>query len=479
MPLGPDSIVTAEERERGKRLLVKEAAWASVAGALYGGVILIGFAVELGATPLAIGVLAAIPFFAQVAQVPAIALVERLRERRRIAVVAVSASRFVILLLAFLPYLDDRRLQLALLLAAQALITPLGSVAACALNSWLHQLLANQGLGALFSRRLFWSMLSASVGALVAGYLVQNWPFATRLHAYSVVFAAAGAAGFVSSRLLAAVPEPEMARTGPAVPLAELLRQPLAEPNFRRVIVFMGAWNLASNLAAPFLAVYLLRQLGYQLGTVTSLWVAAQLANALTLYLWGRISDRLSNKAILAVALPAYFGCLIGLPFTAIPEVHILTLPLLFLVHVVMGAASGGISLATGNLGLKLAPQGQGTAFLASVGLVGASAGGVAALLGGALADWFAARELSFYFHWTSAGTAKQVTVLHFRHWEFLFAISFMLGWYVLHALSRIREGEEHSERSVIQQFVAEALRSLDQLFPLGRLRERRLKPRE
>jgi MFS family permease len=50
--------------------------------------------------------------------------------------------------------------------------------------------------------------------------------------------------------------------------------------------------------------------------------VASQVANALTMYLWGRLSDRLSNKAILAVALPAYFGCLVALLFTVIPVIH-------------------------------------------------------------------------------------------------------------------------------------------------------------
>ena len=70
-----------------------------------------------------------------------------------------------------------------------------------------------------------------------------------------------------------------------------------------------------------------------------------------------------------------------------------------------------------------------------------------------------------------------------------LFALSFLCGWYVLHALSRINEGKEHSERQVIQQFVEEASRSLSQLSPIeglrnvlllpfGRLRDRRLRSR-
>ena len=445
MQLTPEGSISPERLEEGKRALVKDAAWASIVGALYGGVILVGFALELGATPWHVGLLAAIPFFAQLAQLPAIALIERLRERRKIAVTAVSISRLIIAALALVALIPDRHTALYTLLAAQVLITVFGSIGGCSVNSWLHQLLAREGLGALFSRRLFWSTVLASAGAVSAGYLVQHWPSAVRLHAYAVSFLAAGLVGIVSSYYLATVPEPVMARTGPPSPLAEMLSAPFRDAKFRRVIVFMASWNFASNLAGPFVTVYLLQQLAYGMGTVTTLWIASQIANALTMYLWGRISDRLSNKAILAVALPAYFGSLIALPFTVIPHPHSLTLPLLYLIHVLMGTAAGGIALATGNLGLKLAPQGRGTSYLAVVGLAGACAGGVAAISGGALADWFATRELAVFVHFTSASASHEVVVMSFRHWEFLFALSFLCGGYVLHALSRIREGADVS----------------------------------
>ena len=484
MRLAPDPLVTPEDVERGKHALVKDAAWASLVSTLYGGVILVGFALELGATPWHIGLLSAVPFLAQVAQLPGIALIERLGERRKIAVVAAGISRFLIGMLALLVLVPDKTVALHLLVVAQIAITLFGSVAGCAFNSWLHQLLAAQGLGALFSRRLFWSTVLASAGALAAGFAIQRWP-----GAYAFSFAAAGIVGFIGLYYLAQVPEPQPARTGPRTPLVELLRAPFADRNFRRVIAFMASWNFASNLAAPFLTVYLLQQMGYGMGRVTSLWVTSQLANALTLYLWGRLSDQLSNKAILAVALPAYFGGLVALPFAAIPHPHALTLPMLYVIHVVMGAASGGIALATGNLGLKLAPHGRGTHYLAVVALAGALASGVAAITGGALATWFAARELAVFVHMTSASAAHEVVVMSLRHWEFLFGLSFVCGAYVLHALSRVDEGVEHSERAVISQLVSEASRSLAQLspidglkdalvFPIGRLRDRRLRSR-
>jgi hypothetical protein len=63
--------------------------------------------------------------------------------------------------------------------------------------------------------------------------------------------------------------------------------------------------------------------------------------------------------------------------------------------------------------------------------------------------------------------------------------ISAALGLYVLHALSRIREGKEVSQRVVMQHFALEAVRSVNEissvagplgnLFAFGRLIERRL----
>lgn len=485
MPLHPDAVVTAEDVERGKRALVADAGWASLTGSLYGGVILIGFALELGAGPLLIGLLAAIPFLAQIVQLPAVALVERVRQRRKITVLGATMARILILSLSLLPLIGTASTQLTLLFAAQILVTTFSATAGCSLNSWLHQLLPREGLGQFFARRLFWSTAIGAVGALIAGIMIDHWPSGNRLDAYGITFAAAGLAGFVSSWFLSRVPEPAMQRAGPPTPLLHAISQPFADRNFRRVIVFMGAWNFASNLAAPFLAVYLLRQLGLPLSTVTSLWVTSQFANAMTVYLWGRLSDRLSNKAILAVALPVYFLSTLALCFIAIPVPHVFTLPLLYLLHLLMGAASGGIGLATGNLGLKLAPHGQGTTYLANVSLVGSVAGGLASIGGGVLADWFATRALSVTFHWLSPGVSAAVTVLQFQHWAFLFAISAALGLYVMHALSRIEEGERISERLVVQQFVLEAFRTIDQLssieglrlavlIPFGRLFERR-----
>jgi MFS family permease len=206
------------------------------------------------------------------------------------------------------------------------------------------------------------------------------------------------------------------------------------------------------------------------------------------LYIWGRLSDRLSNKAVLTVALPAYFLCMLGIGFAALPGMAEWALPLLYALHIAMGAAAGGVGLATGNMSLKLAPQGQGTSYLAATSLVASVTGGIAPLLGGALAHWFEAVALSVVVRWSWPGAVGEATVVGFTRYQFLFVLSAALGLYVLHRLSQIREGEEISERVVIQQFALEAVRTVNQLstvagllgnlFAFGRLVERRLYPR-
>jgi predicted MFS family arabinose efflux permease len=398
-------------------------------------------------------------------------------------VTSITTARVLIGLLALLPFAVAPGHALVALIVAQGAIAVLHAVGGCAVNSWLHQLIPHDELGRFFARRLFWGTSIACAATLAAGALVDRSRDGSLL-GYAQAFVVAALAGFVSSWYLSRAPEPRMSDAGPVLPIRERLWAPFRDAEFRHLLVFMGAWVAASNLSAPFLTVYLIEQRGYAVTTVTSMWVASQLANAATLYLWGRLSDRLSNKAVLAVALPANFACVLALVFADAAGDATVQLGLLFAIHVVLGVATGGIGLATGNLGLKLAPQGQGTAYLAAIGLVSAVAGGISPIVAGALAQALRWAEVSAVLRWASAERSGEFSVMSFAHWEILFAISALLGLYVMHALSRVREGREVSERRVIQEFALEAVRglgslssiggALGSLFPFERLSERR-----
>ena len=468
MPLGPVDHVPATALPAARRSLVVDSVCASLTGAFCGGVILSAFAIALGANSQQIGLLAAIPFIAQLAQLPATAIIEHVRQRRKIGVLAVTTARLVITSLALIPFIPDTGIGLQALVAMQIVISVFNSMGGCAINSWLHHFVPRDALGDFFSRRLVWGTASACIATLLVGVMVEELPLANKLHTYAISFVLGGMAGFVGIAFLARVPEPRMP---PRIPGSSVMRQlwePFADANFRKLLLFLGSWNVASNIAAPFLTVFLIRQLEYPLTVVTALWVCSQVSNAFTLYAWGRVSDRLSNKAILAAALPVHFFCMFMLVFCDAVPYPALQLWMLFAIHVLMGVAGGGISLAAGNLGLRLAPQGHGTPYLAAIGLVTAFTGGVTPIVAGSLAHVFEVSELSAVLRWVHSASAHEFTVLRFAHWEFLFALSALLGLYVMHALSRVRDGDEVSERIVIQEFALEALRTAEPLTSLG-----------
>lgn len=468
MRLAPEPSVPDAALPAAQRLLVLDAAFASVTGAFYGGVILAALALALGANARQIGVLAAIPTIAQLAQLPATVLIERIRQRRKIGVLTITAGRVLIACLAIIPFVPEENDALRLLLLAQIPISVLHSIGGCAVNSWLHQLVPHDRLGAFFSRRLIWGTAAGCVATLIAGALIEHLPFGQQKHAYAVAFLLAGAAGFASSWFLARAPEPAMPPAPRWVGLGDALWAPFEDPNFRRLLVFLAAWGVASNLAGPFIAVFLLKQLELPLTLVTAMGVASQVATALTLYAWGRVSDRLSNKAVLAVALPLHFACMFVLVFGDAVHDDGWRIALLFAIHVLLGVVGGGIGLATGNLGLKLAPRDRGTAYLAAIGIVSAIAGGITPIVAGSLAHALEVSELLAVLRWVQPGQTAEWVVLRFAHWEFLFALAALAGLFVMHTLSRVAEGAEVSERVVIQEFTLETLRGAGGLAAFG-----------
>src|ERR1700733_4938894 len=94
--------------ERTFRLILYDALASEAMGTLTTGVFLAGFMVNLGASNLAIGVLAAVPFAVQFLQLPAVILVERLRPRRAICTWSAAIGRSFLIVAAMAPFLGPR-----------------------------------------------------------------------------------------------------------------------------------------------------------------------------------------------------------------------------------------------------------------------------------------------------------------------------------------------------------------------------------
>lgn len=194
--------------------------------------------------------------------------------------------------------------------------------------------------------------------------------------------------------------------------LRDILVQPFRYRNFRNLILFLAAWNFAVNLAAT---VYMLKRLQLNLSMVVALTLFSQMISAVFFRLWGGFADRYSQKTVLRISGPLFLICILAWTFTTLPEKHVFTLSLLVGIHVFAGISTAGITLASGSIGLKTAPKGQATSYLAGLSIVNSLAAGFAPILGGKLIDFFSVRELSVSLQWSGPFKNWNIPTLNLR----------------------------------------------------------------
>lgn len=450
-PCRPEHGVGRDDLHRGLRLVVFDGMATQVMATLAGGVFLTAYGLSLGASGSVVGLIAALPFLAQVFQVPGILLVERLRRRRAVTVAAAFGARVALLVMAGAVLLPAPW-GLRALIGGLALHSACGAVAGCAWNGWMRDLVPQRCLGRFFGRRLFVMTALGAAVSYAAARLVDLSGGGSDI--YALLVAGGAMVGFVGVGLLAATPEPAMPPRLPGTRLLPLLAEPFRDVNFRRLMVFLGVWGFALNLAAPFFTVFMLQDLGLGMAVVVPLTIAGQVANLAFLKLWGRLADRLGNKPVLAVCGLLHVAVLAGWTFVTFPEVHAATLPLLVALHVVLGVATAGVALAGSTIALKLAPAGKGTAYLAMNGMVAALGAGIAPLLGGLFADTLAAQEMAFTLTWAGTGGMLSIDTLHLRGWDFFFAGAAVVALYALHRLTLVREPGEASAAVLLRALV-------------------------
>jgi MFS family permease len=451
---------------RALRLVLYDALASEAMGTLTAGVFLAGYAVGLGASNFAIGVLAAIPFVVQLLQIPAVFLVERLRRRRDICVWAAGIGRCFLVTAAAAPFLAPANPMLVVIVSL-ALYQGMAAIGGCAWNSWMRDLVPSSQFGRFFGRRTAATTALAITVSFLGGLAIDTWmrhvpeyPVAV----YSLLFAVSAGIGFLGVYLLRITPDWPMATVAErAHPLA-LLMEPLKHDNFRRLIIFSASWNFAANLAAPFFTVYMLKTLNYSMTTILGLTIASQLSNLAALGLWGALIDRFSNKAVLGIAAPLFLACTMAWTFTAVEWMQAGTIYLLATVHVLMGIATAGVGLASGNIAMKLSPQGRATAYLAANSVITASCAALAPIIGGAFADFFATHQLSLALTWTGGPQDVTVQVLNFRAWTFYFGIACVFGFYSLHRLTFVDEPTGNTDRLMLRHLLMEARRSAHSL---------------
>lgn len=447
MNLRPTEHLSESQVRSGLRSIIADGMFAEAMIALTGGTFLVAMALSMGATNFQLGVLASMPTFCSLAQLVSIWFVKKYNNRRAVTVISNIFGRLPLFIIAILPFLFTGTTGVTAMIFVLFFHYFLGSVAGPAWNSWMKDLIPAKELGSYFSHRgRLTQILNVTLSLALAfgiDFVKLRFPDHTMM-VYAGMFVLGGIFGMLGILALARTPEPKsyMGKEN----IFELMSKPLKDKNFRNLLIFNSAWAFALNIATPFFSVYMMKTMGLPLSYIIVLGILGQISSILSIKMWGRYSDRFSNKTIIRISAPIYVACIIAWVFTGN-----LGIPLLILINIMSGFSTAGINLALGNIGFKLAPKEEAIAYLTAKNMLVALASAVAPLIGGLMADFFATHQFAWNIEWKSASGTSILNIIDLKGWNFFFIIGGLLALSSLRLLNSVKEqGEVQKGRVVV-----------------------------
>ena len=332
------------------------------------GVVTTGYALWLGADPLALAILGALPTLGQFAA--PLSLIFR-GSRKRLSIILAGLGRALFGLVLFLPlFPTELRMPGLLLIMAlsQLIIAPVNVL----WTSWMAELVPEERRGRYFGLRNGLLGLVGTLGNLVAGGLIDALG---KPQGFLLVLAIGVVAGVSSVFLLKRQYETPSAQ--PQTTLTDFIA-PLKDRRFVGFLGFVAFFMAAVMVGGPFIIPLWLEYIRMSFAQI-GLWTVISASCGLIFTpLWGRFGDRFGHMQVLFWS---------GIFASILPIISLLANPKwltpVWFAAVIDAMAWGGIGTALTNTTLASAPKERRNHYLSLYwvafglgGVLGASIGG-------------------------------------------------------------------------------------------------------
>ncbi|MDE0723497.1 MAG: MFS transporter [Alphaproteobacteria bacterium] len=478
---------TQKDVDKNISLTLVEAGFSGVMANLITGVLLIKLALDLGATGVEIGLLGAFPFMCQFAQIPSVMLISYFGKRRIFGLLGSTGYRLAALGIIVSPFFFEPEQALRYIVFLSFFQHLSSGFSTGAWNGWIRALIPEKKLGSVFGNRMFYFTLTGTIAALIAAIGVDvgtaynsEWT----IPIIQICFTLGLVAGMFSFYYYASWPDVEAETAPPTTMLKEFIL-PLKDKSFRKLIFFLLCLLFAFNLAVPFFTVYMLQVIALPVTYVMGFWALGQFMQVPFFRWWGAVADHFSHTAALGACLPFFVISLLLWPLTTLPEPHFYTIPILILIHILIGIGLSGVILSTQVIALKIAPQAKASSYMATSTMLSSFAAGIASIAGGYFVEKLNGYSLRLNFVWATPEELTKVVAYDLRNYDFLFVGAAILILLIIPLLATIKEeGKVHPDeiRRLMRSRAMGMFRSfttvagLRQLttYPISRVVERR-----
>lgn len=341
---------------------------------------LIPLGLFLGATPMDIGFLVAIPhLLGSLSQFLAVRAVDLFGSRLRFLVRASFLQALFLLPLALFPFLIFPSRILALIFFV-TLFRILANLIATVWGGLASDYLAPEERGKYFGWRSRVTGLAGMVTAILGGILLNAFKAFSTAAGFCILFAVTASARFISSGLLTHMQDiPEQKNPGDKFTFFMFLRR-ARKSNFAKFVFYVASITFATTLAAPYFSVYMLQDLHFSYLTYMFIHMGAVVASLVSFPLWGKHADKIGNAKVLKTT---------SLLIPLIPVLWLFSsnLAYLFVIEIFAGFVWGGFNLCSLNFIYDAVSPGKRMRCLGYFGFINGVATFMGAGLGGYLAE--------------------------------------------------------------------------------------------
>lgn len=335
------------------------------------------FLLLLGGTPGHIGMLSAFPnLFASLIQIKGADLADRLRSRKRIINIFVLLQALALLPLVIMPFMGQASPIFFIIIVV--LFTSFGAVANPAWGSMMSDLVSEDKRGEYFGWRNKMLGFIIVASAFIAGFILHLVKGTNLFLGFSVIFGIAFIFRIISWIFLNKMYEPPQDyHRDSYFTLIDFISR-IKESNFAKFVIFVAMMNFSVNIASPFFAVLMLKDMRFSYMLYTVITVTATLTIYIVINRWGKLADKVGNIRVIRFTAP--FIALLPLLWVINRQPAFL-----ILAQLVSGFAWAGFNLSASNFIYDAVTPAKRTRCIAYFNFFNGLALCAGALIGGAL----------------------------------------------------------------------------------------------
>lgn len=377
--------LTEQDYKKSRNLFIAEGSFAISITTMAGGVVVSGILKYLGATDAVNGIISGIPVSAGILLLFMPLIFRNLKRVKFVVTLFALIHRLLFSLMLAVPLIiSDNTARLVTFVVIYTLGYMMGTFIGPNAANWLVSLVPARIRGRYLGLREGVMIASMTVVSVIIGMVIDHMKAidqeAMGYFICTVVIFIFTVGNFLC---LKNIKEPPSLPPRKKVTLKRIIKYPIQNKAFRKVLIFTALWSFGFQLGGPFFAIYFYSVLGLKYTYIMIMNVLMAVLRVAAAQLWGRLADRRDWAYVTKMSLIVLGAVHIGFLFMN-TDTYLWSYPLL---QMGSGVGWGGVAISIFNMQFEYAPEENRTSYIAVNNALASTVGFAAVLIGSAIVN--------------------------------------------------------------------------------------------